>query len=97
MEAVAAVFRQEAPRLIGALLRLIGDFDLAEELVQDAIVEALEHWPHDGLPERPGAWLMATARRKAIDRARREARGREKLALLVAKALRPSSPWSRWK
>jgi len=83
-DAVAAVFRDEAPRLIGALLRLIGDFDLAEELVQDAIVEALEHWPRDGLPERPGAWLMATARRKAIDRARREARGREKLALLAA-------------
>ena len=83
-DAVAAVFREEAPRLIGALLRQIGDFDLAEELVQDAIVEALEHWPREGLPERPGAWLMATARRKAIDRARREARGREKLALLVA-------------
>src|SRR5712692_3414882 len=91
MEAVAAVFRQEAPRLIGALLRLIGDFDLAEELVQDAIVEALEHWPHDGLPERPGAWLMATARRKAIDRARREARGREKLALLVASERPPAA------
>ena len=83
-QAVAVVFREEAPRLIGALLRQMGDFDLAEELVQDAIVEALEHWPRDGLPERPGAWLMATARRKAIDRARREARGRDKLALLMA-------------
>jgi len=72
------------PAARDALLRLIGDFDLAEELVQDAIVEALEHWPRDGLPERPGAWLMATARRKAIDRARREARGREKLAQLAA-------------
>jgi RNA polymerase sigma factor (sigma-70 family) len=89
-EAVAVVFRDEAPRLIGALVRLLGDFDLAEELVQDAIVEALEHWPREGLPERPGAWLMATARRKAIDRVRREARGREKLALWVASEAPPA-------
>jgi len=54
-------------------------------------VEALEHWPRDGVPERPGAWLMATARRKAIDRARREARGREKLVLLAASEPPPSA------
>ncbi|MEP7105652.1 MAG: sigma-70 family RNA polymerase sigma factor [Chloroflexota bacterium] len=90
-EAVAVVFRDEAPRLIGALVGLLGDFDLAEELVQDAIVEALEHWPREGLPERPGAWLMATARRKAIDRIRRESRGREKLALLVASEAPPAA------
>ncbi len=72
-------------------MRLLGDFDLAEELVQDAIVEALEHWPRDGLPERPGAWLMSTARRKAIDRARRHTRLREKLTLLVASEPPPAA------
>jgi RNA polymerase sigma-70 factor (ECF subfamily) len=63
-------------------VRSLGDWDLAEELVQDALVAALEHWPHDGIPENPGAWLMTTARRKGIDRLRREARYRDKLALL---------------
>jgi RNA polymerase sigma-70 factor (ECF subfamily) len=63
-------------------VRSLGDWDLAEELVQDALVAALEHWPHDGIPENAGAWLMTTARRKGIDRLRREARYRDKLALL---------------
>ena len=63
-------------------MRSLGDWDLAEELVQDALVAALEHWPRDGIPENPGAWLMTTARRKGIDRLRREARYRDKLALL---------------
>jgi RNA polymerase sigma-70 factor (ECF subfamily) len=64
------------------LVRSLGDWDLAEELVQDALVAALEHWPRDGIPDNPGAWLMTTARRKGIDRLRREAGYREKLALL---------------
>jgi RNA polymerase sigma factor (sigma-70 family) len=63
-------------------VRSLGDWDLAEELVQDALVAALEHWPRDGIPENPGAWLMTTARRKGIDRLRREARYRDKLAQL---------------
>ena len=63
-------------------MRSLGDWDLAEELVQDALVAALEHWPHDGIPQNPGAWLMTTARRKGIDRLRREARYRDKLAQL---------------
>ncbi len=63
-------------------MRSLGNWDLAEELVQDALVAALEHWPRDGIPDNPGAWLMTTARRKGIDRLRREARYREKLALL---------------
>jgi len=63
-------------------VRSLGDWDLAEELVQDALVSALEHWPRDGIPENPGAWLMTTARRKGIDRLRREARYRDKLAQL---------------
>ncbi|HEY7625317.1 MAG TPA: RNA polymerase sigma factor [Candidatus Limnocylindria bacterium] len=81
-DAVAAVFRDEAGRLTAALVKALGDFDLAEECVQDALVAALEHWPTEGLPRNPGAWLMTTARRKAIDRLRREARYQEKLAQL---------------
>ncbi|HEV2011805.1 MAG TPA: sigma-70 family RNA polymerase sigma factor [Candidatus Limnocylindria bacterium] len=80
--ALERVFREEHGRLTAALVRSLGDWDLAEELVQDALVAALEHWPRDGIPDNPGAWLMTTARRKGIDRLRREARYREKLALL---------------
>jgi len=64
------------------LVRALGNFDLAEELVQDALLEAVEHWPKTGIPEKPGAWLLTTARRKAIDQARRDVRYRAKLALL---------------
>jgi RNA polymerase sigma factor (sigma-70 family) len=78
------VFREEAGRLTASLVRLIGSFDLAEELVSEAVVEALEHWPGQGVPDRPAAWLLATARRKALDRIRRQARYQEKLALLAA-------------
>ena len=79
---MAAVFREEAGRLTASLVRSLRDFDLAEECVQDALVSALEHWPREGVPANPGAWLMTTARRKGIDRLRRERRGREKLAEL---------------
>src|SRR5437764_4627261 len=81
-DAVAAVFREEAGRLTAALVRSLGNFDLAEECVQDALVSALEHWPREGIPPNPGAWLMTTARRKGIDRLRRESRYQEKLAQL---------------
>lgn len=64
------------------LTRLLGDFDLAEDLVQEAIVSALEHWPRDGIPEVPAAWLLTVAKRKGLDRLRRATRYREKLALL---------------
>ncbi|HXI96850.1 MAG TPA: DUF6596 domain-containing protein [Candidatus Acidoferrum sp.] len=82
--ALADVFREEAGRLTAALVRRLGDFDLAEELVQDALLAALEHWPREGVPERPGAWLMTTARRLAVDRWRRRQKYHEKLALLAA-------------
>lgn len=88
-EAVAAVFREEAGRLVGTLVRSTGDFDVAEEAVQDAIVEALEHWPREGIPGRPGAWLAATARRRAIDRLRRESRYRAKLEMVARAAAVP--------
>src|SRR5579859_1994966 len=81
-EAVAAVFREEAGRLTGALVRVLGNFDLAEEVVQDSLVAALEKWPQQGIPDNPGAWLMTTARRRAIDLLRRDRRYAEKLALL---------------
>ncbi|MGH7763775.1 MAG: RNA polymerase sigma factor [Candidatus Dormibacteraceae bacterium] len=80
--AVAAVFREEAGRLTGALVRVLGDFDLAEEVVQDSIVAALETWPQHGVPDKPGAWLMTTAKRRAIDILRRDHRHQEKVALL---------------
>ena len=76
------VFREEAGRLTASLVRSLGDFDLAEEMVAEAVVEALARWPEDGPPDRPGAWLLTTARRKAIDRARRDQRYRAKLAVL---------------
>jgi RNA polymerase sigma factor (sigma-70 family) len=81
-DAVAAVFREEAGRLTAALVRSLGDFDLAEECVQDALVAALEHWPREGVPGNPGAWLMTAAKRKGIDRLRRERRYQEKIAQL---------------
>lgn len=82
-QALEHVYREEAGRLVAALVRLLGDFDLAEDMVAEALLEALDHWPRDGVPDRPGAWLLQTARRKAFDRLRRERRGREKLALIA--------------
>src|SRR5580765_6185086 len=75
---IDAVFRIEAPRLIAGLARMTRDVGLAEELAQDALVAALERWPKEGTPERPGAWLMATAKRKAIDQFRRKKMAAEK-------------------
>lgn len=69
--AVLAVWRVEQPRLITSLARMLRDVPLAEELTQDALTAALERWPVDGVPERPGAWLMATAKRRALDHLRR--------------------------
>jgi len=76
-------YRDEATRLRATLARRLGDVGLAEELVQDAFVEALEHWQADGVPPNPGGWLTTTAWRKAVDRQRRARAGREKLALLA--------------
>jgi len=82
------VFREETGRLTAALVRALGDFDMAEELVQESLLEAVEHWPKDGIPDKPGAWLLTTARRKAIDQFRRQARLRDKLALLEGVLMR---------
>jgi len=69
--AILGVWRVEQPRLIASLARLLRDVPLAEELTQDALVAALECWPESGVPERPGAWLMATAKTRALDHVRR--------------------------
>ena len=70
-QTIEAVFRIERARLIGGLVRLVRDVDLAEELAQDAVVAALSEWPETGVPRNPGAWLMAVAKRRAIDGFRR--------------------------
>jgi len=70
--AIEAVFRIEFARLIAGLARMVRDVGVAEELAQDAMVTALEQWPASGVPDNPGAWLMATAKRRAIDRLRRK-------------------------
>ncbi len=81
-DAVAAVFREEAARLTSAMVRILGNFDVAEEVVQDSLVAALDKWPDQGIPDNPGAWLMTTARRRAIDVLRRDRKWTEKVALL---------------
>jgi len=69
--AIDAIWRIESARLIAGLARVVGDIGTAEELAQDALVAALEQWPNEGVPERPGAWLMGTAKHRAIDLIRR--------------------------
>src|SRR6201991_1428317 len=71
--AIDAVWRIESPRLIAGLARIVRDVGLAEELAQDALVVALEQWPQSGVPNNPGAWLMTTAKRRAIEHHRRNA------------------------
>ena len=73
--AVAGAFRDEWGRIVASLIRTTGDWDLAEECAQDAFARALERWPVDGIPDRPGAWLTTTARNRAVDRLRRRAVG----------------------
>jgi RNA polymerase sigma-70 factor (ECF subfamily) len=70
-QAVDRVFREESGRAVATLIRVLGDFDLAEEAVQDAFAKALEVWPERGVPDNPGAWITTTARNAAIDRVRR--------------------------
>ncbi|HZH42749.1 MAG TPA: RNA polymerase sigma factor [Lysobacter sp.] len=81
--AIEATWRAEAPRLIGGLMRIVRDLDLAEELAQDALVAALEQWPRAGVPDNPGAWLMTAAKHRAIDRLRRHTLIERKHAELV--------------
>jgi RNA polymerase sigma factor (sigma-70 family) len=83
---IEAIFRIESPRLIAGLARLVRDVGVAEELAQDALVAALEQWPTEGVPDKPGAWLMATAKHRAIDTLRRRALQRDKHAAIEREA-----------
>jgi RNA polymerase sigma-70 factor, ECF subfamily len=77
-EAIARAHREEWARVVATLARQFGDLDVAEEMAAEAFAAAVEHWPAEGVPPSPGAWLTVTARRKAVDRVRREARRGEK-------------------
>jgi RNA polymerase sigma-70 factor (ECF subfamily) len=81
-DSVELVFREEWSRAVAILTRVLGDLELAEDAVQDAFATALERWPVDGLPRTPGAWIVTTARNRAIDRVRREAVFRRKAELI---------------
>jgi RNA polymerase sigma-70 factor, ECF subfamily len=78
--AIGRIFREESGRSVAALIRVFGDIDLAEDAVQEAFAAALRTWPGDGLPPNPGGWITTTARNRAIDRLRRESRGRQLLS-----------------
>jgi RNA polymerase sigma-70 factor, ECF subfamily len=79
---VDSTFRHESGRAVATLIRVTGDFDVAEEAVQEAFIVALERWPQEGVPENPGAWITQVAHNRAIDRLRREGVLRDKLAAL---------------
>ena len=89
--AIDAVWRIESPRLIAGLTRLVRDVGVAEELAQDALVAALEQWPNEGVPNNPGAWLMTTAKRRAIDQIRRNETFKRKVEE-VGRELEESTP-----
>jgi RNA polymerase sigma-70 factor (ECF subfamily) len=82
-EKIARCFRDDAGRAVAALARAFGDLTLAEDAIQDAFVTALERWPRGGFPPQPSAWILTTARNRAVDRLRRERVGREKLERLA--------------
>src|SRR5882724_7643285 len=82
-ERLDSLYREESGRILATLIRLLGDFDLAEDAVHDAFAAALERWPRDGMPANPRAWLVSTGRFKAIDALRRRTRfdaSQEKIA-----------------
>ena len=90
--AVEAAYRDEWGQLVGTLIGLTGDWDLAEECTQEAFAAALTTWPRDGIPSKPGAWLTTTARNRATDRLRRDAVGRAKLRELAVLDRNPAGP-----
>ncbi|MFV8748960.1 RNA polymerase sigma factor [Nannocystaceae bacterium ST9] len=84
--AIERVFRRESGAVLAGLIRILGEFDLAEDALHDALASALERWPRDGIPDNPGAWITTAARRKAIDRLRRAATIRDKRGGITALA-----------
>src|SRR5947208_15700611 len=89
---VGRVFREESGRSVATLVRVFGDIDVAEDAVQEAFAVALCKWPGDGLPPNPGGWITTTARNRAIDRLRRESRGRELLGEVAVLSPRVDDP-----
>src|SRR5467141_4286672 len=89
--AVDAVYRSDWGRIVATLIRLIGDFDLAEEAAQEAFTAAVDQWRASGVPEFPRAWIIRTARNKAIDRIRRQTRLQEKLQSYAVSAFARTS------
>lgn len=87
-DAIGRAFREEGPAILATLIRQVGDFTLAEDALQDAFAAAVATWPRDGVPDRPGAWITTTARRRAIDRLRRERGLADRIARLAALAER---------
>ncbi|MGO1855450.1 MAG: sigma factor, partial [Microbacteriaceae bacterium] len=80
---VAAVWRIESAKIVATLTRMVGDFAWAEDLAQDAVLEALRQWPVDGVPRNPAAWLTAVAKRRAIDGWRRQERYDDRIATIA--------------
>jgi RNA polymerase sigma-70 factor, ECF subfamily len=91
-ERIDRIYRSESRRVLATLIRLLGDFDLAEEALQDAFTAAMEQWPRDGMPANPRAWLISTGRFKAIDRLRRRARFDTMLGELAARLEARAAP-----
>src|SRR4051812_48234947 len=88
---IDAVYRSEWGGIVATLIRLVGDFDVAEEAAQEAFAAALDQWPTSGIPQSPRAWIIQTARHKAIDRIRRQTRFAEKLQSYAASGLAQTS------
>src|SRR3972149_9649766 len=82
-ESIEQVFRTEWGHAVSILTRVLGDLELAEDAVQDAFATALERWPREGTPRKPGAWIVTTARNRAIDRIRRDRVFQQKAELLA--------------
>ena len=89
---LAEVFRLEHARVVASVLRIVRDIDAAQEVVQEAFEQALAHWPGDGVPDRPGAWLLTTARRRALDHLRRGRRAGARVDALAHDALGAAHP-----
>ena len=92
---VGRIFREESGRSVASLIRVFGDIDVAEDAVQEAFTVALRKWPEDGLPPNPGGWITTTARNRAIDRLRRETRGRELLGEVAVLSGGNGGGWER--
>ena len=88
--AIDKVYRSDWGRIVATLIRLIGDFDVAEEAAQEAFAVAVDQWPVSGVPEFPRAWIIQTARHKALDRIRRRTRFEEKIESYAASGLIPT-------